>query len=261
MAGNSERSISFYLKYAEAMSGQDLFRLYYEVAHLYELTFRYSFAVDYYSMALNVSSETHPELQLHILQLLYQSGTIPEMSQIDALLMTEKTQDFYVDALIFKAEILQYEEKFEEAEEILLQSRFSNLYPEIQFSLWEMYNRIGNNIESDRVLSFMKENYPDSIELSVMEHRAEKMTRLSDFFLAKSVSDEKSEKDVFIQTGVFSSRENALILKDTLTSLGFHPTMVESDSLFKILVSGQDKQFLLESLKNHGINGFTVDYP
>lgn len=261
LAENTEKMINFYLKYADKLSGHDLFRLYYEVAQLYELTFRYSFAADYYRMALNESNENHPELQLHILKLLYQSGFIPEMEKIDALFNAEMPPDFYVDTLIFKAEILQYQGQFDEAENILIQSSYSDINPEIQFSLWEIYKRTDNNFEADRVFRFMHDNFPDSVELSIMEGRTGKMARLSDFFLKSTVPLILKNDDVYIQIGIFSLRDNALILKNNLKDLGFDSLIVQADSFYKVLIHGPDKKTLLDKLKNVGIKGFTVNYP
>jgi tetratricopeptide (TPR) repeat protein len=256
LVDNSDKTIDFYLNYIDSVHGPDLIRLYYEVARLYEMTFRYSFAADYYRMALNASTESLPELELHLLRLLYQSGDIPDTSRIDALLMADISPDIYVDALLFKAEVLQYQNQSAKAEEILIQSRYSNLYPEIQYSLWEIYNRTGNHSESQRVLSFMQETYPDSVELALMEGRTEKMTRMSDFFLSES-----DPEQIYVQTGVFSRRDYALVLKGNLRNMGFNAIIVESESLFKVLVSGTDRESLLNRLKENGIEGFIADYP
>ncbi|MBB6478560.1 SPOR domain-containing protein [Spirochaeta isovalerica] len=265
LAGDADGAISLYLGFASILSGSVLHDLYEQVGMLYELTFRYSYAADYYRMAAGSVSPSDSEMLLRAMKLLYQTGEIPTDRDIDALLMKDLSPDIYVDALLFKAELLVYRDEWEKAEEILIQSRYSNLYPAIQLALWDIYRRTNNNQEARRVVDFMIETYPDSVELAIMKGRIKKMTRLSDFFLSlEDVTTENpepaTEPDVYIQTGAFSREDNARELALSLETSGFDVITSRDGTVYKVYVTG-DSPDLLQKLKTKGFDGFITDSP
>lgn len=270
IAGSVENSISLLLRFADSLSAEGRVKTYLEVARLYELTFRYSAAADYYrSASLTGRSKPVPEIHLKYLLLRYQAGEIPEDREIDAILMSDISRETYMDALIFKAELLKYREEWDESERVLVQSRYSNLYPEIQYALWELYRLRGNRSEADRVLAYMKNTFPDSVELSLMEDEAEIIPRLSDFFLTSPsevqvdpVAEDEPKPNTYIQVGVFSSQSNASALREELLLAGFESMSVSDEGKTKVVVIDfRASDLVLRDLKSKGFQGFRIDSP
>jgi len=266
IVGNADEAIFLYLRHSSSRTGPVARELYSQIALLYELTSRYSAAAEYYNRAAGSVEPSDPGLTLRYLQLRYQMGDIPEDRELDALLMRDLSHQVYVDALMLKAEVLFYREDWGRAEKILVQSRFSNLYPEIQLALWELYKRTGNEAEKNRVFDFVRSTYPDLVERAIMEGRIEKKVRLSDFFLSQVIRDNQSEIPppeveqplIVVQTGVFSKRDNAELMVQNLRSLGFSARIAERDSLYKVLVEGKSPN-TLQDLKIRGFEGFVTN--
>ncbi|MBN2656920.1 MAG: SPOR domain-containing protein [Spirochaetales bacterium] len=261
-----DKAISIYLNFVTNSEGSIRKNIYEQIGLLYELSFRNSYAADYYRMAAISVDPPDPILLLRSMKLYYQSGQIPDDREIDSLLMKDLDSDSYVDALLFKAELLIYRGEWNTAEDVLLQSSYSNLYPVIQFTLWEIYMRTDNRKEAARIFDFMKETYPDSIELAIMTDHVNKIPRISDFFLStgyrESINIQQtvvSETPVYIQAGVFSKESNAVDLSESIEEAGFDSFIVRNGRNYRVLVKGGTS--LLQSLKEKGFDGFITEYP
>ena len=104
----------------------------------------------------------------------------------------------------------------------------------------------------------MKTNFPDSIELSLMEGKVGALPRLSHFFLPSQSSPFQS----YVQVGSFSNAENIKSLSDKLRLLNFDFFIITEKGLTKIIVTGNlPSDQLLTDLRAKGIEGFTIEYP
>jgi len=61
-----------------------------------------------------------------------------------------------------------------------------------------------------------------------------------------------------VQTGVFSQRDNAELMVENLTALGFSARIVERESLYKVLVEGSSPD-TLQTLNDKGFEGFVTN--
>ena len=141
-------------------------------------------------------------------------GSIPEMSILNSILLSNVSSRTYVDSLIFKAELLKYGGELTDAESILQQRDYKNTYPEIGLALWEIYLLQDNLLAADQLFELMENEFPDSIELAIMKGEILKMIRLSDFFLTGIKSHNSVQS--YVQVGSFSKQENIRALSEKL---------------------------------------------
>lgn len=270
IAGGVDDSIGMLLNYSDYLSEDDQIKANIEIARLYELTFRYSSAADYYRTA-SLTGRTKPDPVIHLKYLLlrYQAGEIPVDRDVEAILMSDIPRETYIDALIFKAELLKYRGDWDESERILVQSQYSNLYPEIQYALWELYRLTGNRTEANRIIEYMRSSFPDSVELSLMEDGAFPLPRMSDFFLVSPIeterefsAEEEPEVNTYIQVGVFTSLSNASALREDLLSAGFESISVSDEGKTKVIVIDiRAVDIVMRELRAKGFQGFRVESP
>lgn len=264
----ADDAISLLNKHSPYLDSDDLRICLVRIARLFELTFRYSKAADHYRKAAQISSGSpDPRLILKALMLEYQNGIIPDDEELDYLLMSQSEPQVYVDALIFKTEILKSRDEAEEAERILVRSRYSNLFPEIQYALWEIYGLQGKAEDQQRVKEFMEKTYPDSVELALLKGEAEKAVRLSDLFINQPglpvSAAEKEDEGVFayVQAGTFAEEKNAEALMEELASSGFNSFMEKSSDLIKVIVADRrEAGIIIRDLRAAGFDGFRIDY-
>lgn len=260
-----DKSISFLLDHIVYLSVEDSVTVYREVADLYSLSFRLSEAADYYRMAARMKGENpDPELMLEYYKLKYQAGEIPDNSELNSLLMSDLSPRLYVDILIFKAEILKSQDDFTEAIELLIRSPYSSIYPEVQYALWELYGLERNAAAQQRIVSFLRNSFPGSVELSLIEGSVKKVPRLSDFFLGTETLPLSVQETAqyYIQTGVFRREENARLLKEDLQNKGFNVIIYNDRGSNRVIVTGEESpDILLSRLREKGFSGFKIDYP
>lgn len=266
LISDADQSISFLLAHSESLKGNDLKKVQGEVAKLYELSFKLSSAADYYLMASkSVDGSRDPSLYLKYLKLRYQCGEIPSDSEINSILLGPGSESLHVDALIFKAEVYKFKGKLDEAVNTLLNYPSGNLHPAIQLKLWEIFKLEKNSTEADRIYLYMKNQFPESIEFSMMNNSIGKIPRLSDYFQSGEDIDKPSAEEkvmCYIQTGVFVKEEYAQELKADLQNDGFKTIMISEGGKYKILVLGNESaESVLSKLRKKGYSGFSVNSP
>jgi len=252
-------SLEFLLKYEDDMQIEKKQDYYLRIAKIYELNFQKEEAARYYGKAsINKAGNLNYEIYLKQLFLNYQMGDVPELTVLNNILLSNISSSVYVDALILKAEILKYRGDLRRAEMILQQSDYKLIHPEIHLALWEIYILENNNSAIADLLDFMKKEFPDSIELSIMKGEIGKLPRLSDFFINNESSEDKS----YIQVGTFSNSENLRNQSQLLKSNGFDFFYVTKENLTKIIVvDTMSSEQLLNNLRSKGISGFRIQYP
>ena len=191
------RLLMKYENFADNENKQDV---YLKIAQTHELVFQYEKAAYYYEKAsINSDGIRNYKIYLKYLLLNYQLGEIPLMSDLNDILLGSEGTQIHVDALLLKAELYKYEGNLNRAETLLQESRYSAFFPEIQLFLWEIHLLRNNLNAASQVLDLMKTNFPDSIELSLMEGKVGALPRLSHFFLPSQSSPFQS----YVQVGSF----------------------------------------------------------
>ena len=256
---STDNSLEFLLKYEEYIKNENRQNYYYRIAQIYELNFQKEEAALFYGKAaVNQNDNINYEIYLKQLLLNYQMGDIPELTVLNNILLSQISRTVYADALILKSEILKYRGDLQRAELILQQSEYKFLYPEIHLALWDIYILLNNNSAISDLLKFMKNEFPDSIELSIMEGEIQRLPRLSDLFIKKEIPEEKS----YVQVGTYSSSENIKVQSERLKSLGFDFFYIQNENLTKLIVVGNmSSEQLLNKLHSRNIEGFTIQYP
>jgi SPOR domain len=254
-----DKSLEFLFKYENDVKDQNKQDYYLRIAQIYELIFQNKNASLYYEKAsVNQEGNFNYEIYLKHLQLNYQMGEIPELSVLNDILLSNISSSVYVDALIFKTEILKYSGDLNRAESILQQSEHKGSFPEIQLALWEIYYLQNNYSAISSVLNYVKKQFPDSIELSIMEGEIRKLPRLSEFFIRKEEISDKT----YIQVGSFSNSENVRHQSESLKAAGFDFFYIAKENITKIIVVDSiSYDQLLSLLKLKGFNGFRINYP
>jgi hypothetical protein len=155
------------------------------------------------------------------------------MEFVDTILLSNNDIQTYVKALIFKAELLKYSGDYNRAISILQQSEYRDFYPEILYALWEIYLLDNNISAANDIKDNLKNNFPDSIELSLIENKVDKMIRLSTLFLQ---SEEIESDKTYIQVGSFSNIENIENMSERLRQFHYDFFFIKKDNATKIIV-------------------------
>lgn len=255
-----EDSLALLFKYEKYIVDTQLqtFNLY--IAQTYELISQYSKSAEFYRKASkNSDGNINYDIFIKYILLNYQMGNVPAMSVLNSILLSNVSSRTYVDSLIFKAELLKYEGKLSEAEMILQQSNYKNSYPEIRLALWEIYLLQNNLSAAEYLLKTMENDFPDSVELAIMNGEILKMIRLSDFFLTGMLSPNSVKS--YIQVGSFSKQENIRAFSEKLTEMELDYFYISKNNITKIIISSElPSSELLSQLKKEGIEGFSIDY-
>lgn len=254
-----EKTIQFLFSFENNIKETDKQKYYLRLAQIYELLFRISDASIYYAIAsTKIDGNRDYEIYLKHLQLEYQMGLIPDLKEINNILLSHLPVPVHIDALIFKSEIMKYNGDLTSSESILLQSEYRNTYPEIYYALWEIYQLQNNFTEIQKILKILKTDFPNSVELAIIEGDMAELPRLSDFFIKKKNREQLS----YIQIGIFTNPENIHMQSELLKRHNFDFFYIEDGSSTKIIVADNSiPEELLIELRSKGFDGFRINYP
>lgn len=256
-------SLDYLFKYESLVDIEKRQIFYLRIARTYELIFQNYRAAEYYKKASrNRDGSLNNKYYLKYLSMDYQHGNIPSMDIVNNILLSETDEVVHIKALIFKAELLKYDGKINEAIAILHQSEYLNTYPELQLALWEAHLLDNNFPAAAFIIKEMKDQFPDSIELKIMEGKIQKTARISDFFLEFSNPAPDNEPDkAYVQVGSFSNIENASDLSEDLKKYNFEYFLFTVGNITKVIVvDSTSPEFLLSRLREKGFDGFKIDY-
>lgn len=254
-----EKTIQFLFKFENNIKSNGRQRYYLRLAQTYELLFRLEEASIYYGIAsINPDGNRDYRIYLKYLQLKYQMGVIPDIAELNKILLSDIPEGVQVDALIFKSEIFKYRGDLRSAESILLQSEYKNNFPELYFALWELYSLYNDYTKMQKIVKILKSEFSDSVELSIIEGRIDQLPRLSNLFIERKTEIKLS----YIQIGTFENPENVHSQSELLNSMGFDYFFIEEGKSTRIIVTGNTTpDHLLSELRSSGFDGFRIDYP
>ena len=253
-----DETLNFLKKYEDRVTSLKQQQLFLRIAQTYELAFQNEDASIYYEKASRKSdSNLDYEIYLKYLMLNYQLGKISQIEEINNILLSKLNTGTYVDALIFKSELLKYQREYNLAINILQQDPLKNLYPEIHFALWEIH-LLNNDLSSaQNTMDVVKKNFPDSIEYGVMKGLIRRIPRLSNYFIGVSIQQTQS----YIQVGSFSNPGNLQTISHSLDIYNYDYFYIQENNLTKVIVSDNlSSEELLIKLKSHGFEGFKINY-
>ncbi len=254
-----EKTIQFLFTFENNIKERDKQNYYLRIAQIYELLFRTSEASIYYGIAsTKIDGHRDYEIYLKHLQLEYQTGLVPDLKEINNILLSNLPPNVHVDALIFKSEIMKYNGDLTGSESILLRSEYRNSFPEIYYALWEIYLLQNDFTEIQKIVKILNADFPHSVELAIIEGDITELPRLSDYFIKNKQSVQLS----YIQIGTFSNPENVRMQSELLKQYNFDFFYIEEGISTKIVVRADSlPEELLLKLKSKGFDGFKINYP
>lgn len=196
------------------------------------------------------------------------------LTQAEAFINVVENEELKRHARVLNCAALYAAEEYSSAQTVLLKLTSSGEYREAYkpgelYLLIRIARGVGGTKEAEELEALLVEKYPKSPESLLIRNKLIVQLEATPHHLfAYAETDEAREtvgEDVRIQTGLFSKRENAAELQNSLSEKGFATVITKIErggkTFYRVLsepVSLEDSQEYIIRLKEYGFEGFLV---